>query len=84
MPQNFETTIQPKEIEQLVQYLIESTARRQGQGGGSKRQGRLSRSGGRERPLASSADAMRMRDRLQITPQLYAQGRRWSPSARSR
>ncbi len=32
MPQNFKTIIKPNEIEQLVEYLISSTAK----GGGSK------------------------------------------------
>ena len=36
MPANYEQTLTPKELEDLVQYLIESTG---GKGGGSKSKG---------------------------------------------
>lgn len=39
MPQNFGDTISAKEIEQLVQYLIENTPAGQGKGGGSQPKG---------------------------------------------
>ena len=33
MPQNFEATISPKELEELVQYLIENTPAGEGKSG---------------------------------------------------
>jgi len=39
MPQNFGQTLSPKELEQLVQFLIESTPAGGGKSGGSKSKG---------------------------------------------
>ena len=46
MPANFAQTLTPKELEDLVQYLLESTGSG-GKGGGSKNQGRLNACRGR-------------------------------------
>ena len=69
MPQNFAQTISPKELEQLVEYLIESTSR---QGRRLEVQGRLSpAAGGRCEHLLTMRQ--RLRERLEISPQRYAQ-----------
>ena len=71
MPQNYGQPLSPKELEDLVQFLIEEPAG--GKGGGSKSKGGEPPAAGR-RPLTSLRTmGTRLKDRLDISPQRYAQ-----------